>query len=59
MIKSAVEGESLAFVWALKQLQYFTQGCDNLLVLTDHKPLVKLFGDRTLDGIANPSPFFG
>ena len=28
-----------------------------MLVLTDHKPLVKLFGDRTLDEIANPRLF--
>ena len=54
---TAVEGESLAIVWALEQSRYFTQGCDNLLVLTDHKPLVKLFGDRTLDEIANPRLF--
>ena len=54
---AAVEGESLAIVWALEQSRYFTQGCDNLLVLTDHKPLVKLFGDRTLDEIANPRLF--
>jgi len=52
-----VEGESLAIVWAFEQSWYFTQGCDNLLVLTDHKPLVKLFGDRTLDEIANPRLF--
>lgn len=52
-----VEGESLAIVWALEHSRYFTQGCKNLLVLTDHKPLVKLFGDRTLDEIANPRLF--
>ena len=40
---ATVERESIAIVLALKQSWYFTQGCDNLLVLTDHKPLVKLF----------------
>ena len=52
-----VEGEALAIVWALEQSKYFTRGCDDLLVSTDHKPLVKLFGDRTLDEIANMSLF--
>ena len=49
----AVEGEALAIAWALEQTRYFTQGCTDLLVVTDHKPLVKLFGDRTLDEIEN------
>ena len=49
-----VEGEALAVVWSLDQTRYFTQGCDNLIVLTDHKPLCKLFGDRSLDQIQNP-----
>ena len=31
--------------------------CHNLVVATDHKPLVKIFGDRTLDEIANPRLF--
>ena len=30
-------------------MKYFTQGCDNLVVVSDHKPLVKIFGDRTLN----------
>ena len=46
-----IEGEALAIAWSLEQTKYFTQGCDDLLVVTDHKPLVKLLGDRTLDDI--------
>ena len=49
-----VEGESLAVVWSLEQTRYFTQGCHNLLVLTDLKPLCKLLGDRILSEIQNP-----
>ena len=52
-----VEGEMLAVAWSLEQTKYFTQGCDNLLVVTDHKPLVKLLGDRTLDEIHNTRLF--
>ena len=53
----AIEGEALAITWALQQTRYFTQGCDNLLVVTDHKPLVKIFGDRQLDEIDNTRLF--
>ena len=52
-----IEGEALAVDWSLAQPKYFTQGCDNLLVVTDNKPLTKIFGDRTLDEIANPRLF--
>ena len=52
-----IEGEALSVAWGLEQSKYFTQGCDNLLVVTDHKPLVKVLGDRTLDEITNPPIF--
>ena len=52
-----VEGEALAVVWALQQTKYFTMGCDNLVVITDHKPLTKILGDRRLDEIENPRLF--
>ena len=48
-----IEGEALAVAWGLEQTRYFTQGCNDLLVVTDHKPLVKILGDRTLDKIIN------
>ena len=54
---AAIEGEALAVAWGLEQSRYFTQGCDNLIVITDHKPLVKIFGDRTLDEITNSRLF--
>lgn len=54
---AAIEGEALAVAWGLEQTRYFTQGCDNLVVVTDHKPLVKIFGDRTLDEISNSRLF--
>ena len=48
-----VEGEALAIAYALQQTKFFTLGCDSLLVVTDHKPLSKVLGDRTLDEISN------
>ena len=52
-----IKGEALAVVWGLEQTRYFTQGCNDLLVVTDHKPLVKILGDRTLDEIINTRLF--
>lgn len=52
-----IEGEALAVAWGLEQTRYFTQGCHNLLVVTDHKPLKKIFSDRTLDEISNTRLF--
>ena len=52
-----IEGEALAVAWALDQTKFFTLGCVDLLVVVDHKPLVKIFGDRLLDEIDNPRMF--
>lgn len=54
---AAVEGEALALAWSLEDTKFFTMGCDDLVIATDHKPLVKLFGDRSLDDIANSRIF--
>jgi hypothetical protein len=52
-----VEGEALGVAWSLEQTRFFTMGCDDLLLVVDHKPLVKLLGDRQLDEIVNPRLF--
>ena len=49
-----VEGEALAVVYALDKARHFVLGCPNLSVAVDHKPLLKLFGDRSLEDIPNP-----
>ena len=52
-----VEGEALAVVWCLRKARLFLLGCPNLTLITDHKPLVKLFGDKELKDIVNPRLF--
>ena len=52
-----IEDEALAVAGGLEQTRYFTQGCDNLVVITNHKPLVEIFGDRTLDEVTNSRLF--
>ena len=54
---AAVEGEALAIVWALQKAHLFLLGCQNLEIITDHRPLVKLLSDRELKDIANQRLF--
>ncbi|GFO31507.1 enzymatic polyprotein [Plakobranchus ocellatus] len=49
-----IEGEALAVVDALDKARHFTLGCADLIIAVDHKPLLKIFGDRCLDDIPNP-----
>ena len=48
-----IEGEALAVADALDKARHFVLGCENLIVAVDHKPLLKLFGDRSLGDISN------
>ena len=52
-----VEGEALAVVDALKKARHFVLGCSDLTIAVDHKPLLKVFGDRALEDINNPRLF--
>ena len=49
-----VEGEALAVAYALHKTRYFILGCRQLYVATDHRPLLKIFSDRSLEDISNP-----
>lgn len=49
-----IEGEALAVADALDKARYFVLGCKELTVAVDHKPLLKVFGDRSLNDISNP-----
>lgn len=48
-----VEGEALAVADALDKARFFVLGCTNLIIAVDHKPLLKIFRDRSLDEISN------
>ena len=49
-----IVGEALAVADALDKARHFVLGFDNLVVAVDHKPLLKIFGDRSLDQVSNP-----
>ena len=52
-----VEGEALAVAWCLHKARLFLLGCPNLTLVTDHRPLVGLLGDKALADISNPRLF--
>ena len=47
------EGEALGVAWALEDSKYFSLGCNDLHVTTDHRPLVSLLGSKDLSEIDN------
>ena len=49
-----IEGEALAEVYALQKARYFVLGCKDLIVATDHRPLLGVFGEKRLEDIDNP-----
>ncbi len=48
------EGELLAVAWSLNHAHIFTKGCSNLIVSTDHKPLLGILNGKPLESIKNP-----
>ena len=52
-----IEGEAAGIAWALNKCRMFVTGCPNLIVATDHAPLLGILGDRMLDKITNPRLF--
>ena len=48
-----VEGEALVVADALDKTRFFSLGCNDLIITVDHKPLLKILGDRSLEDIPN------
>ena len=48
-----IEGEELAVADALDKARHFVLGSNNLTIAVDHKPFLKIFGDRSLEHICN------
>ena len=44
-----IEGEALAVADALDKARHFVLGCHDLTIAVDHRPLLKIFGNRSLD----------
>ena len=51
---AVVEGEALGVVYGLMKTRYYVLGCKKLIVATDHRPLLGVFGDKSLESVENP-----
>ena len=49
-----IEGEAAAIAWSLDKCRMFVTDCPNLIITTDHRPLLGILGDRDLSKITNP-----
>ena len=49
-----MEGELWGLLWALEKTRFWTLGCPDLILFTDHKPLVGLVRTVNLDLVGNP-----
>ena len=52
-----IEVEATAIAWALEKCWIFVMGCLQMIVVTDHQPLIRIFGDRDLSKVHNPCLF--
>ena len=48
------QGEALSVAWSLHKARHYCLGNPDLVVAVDHKPLLKILGDRHLDDIDDP-----
>ena len=44
----------MAAAWALKKTKHFTLWSPNMILAVDHKPLLRILGDKSLQDIDNP-----
>ena len=51
---SMVELELLAIVWSVKKLRVFLAGLPGFTVVTDHRPLLSILNEQTLDVVESP-----
>jgi hypothetical protein len=51
---SPIEGEATALAKGLQDTKYYTIGCKNLYVVTDHSALVTVLGDQSMADVENP-----
>ena len=48
-----IEGEALVVADALEKCRMFVLMCPNLTIVCDHKPLIRILGDKSLENITN------
>jgi transposase InsO family protein len=48
------QGEALAVAWSLHKARHYCLGNPDLVLAVDHKPLLRILGDKNLDDIDDP-----
>ena len=48
------QGEALSVAWALHKARHYCLGNPDLVLAVDHKPLLKILGDKHMDDIDDP-----
>ena len=51
---SPIEDEATAMARGLQDAKYYTMGCQNFHVATDHASIVKVLGDQSLADVDDP-----
>ena len=51
---SPIEGEATTVAKGLQDTKYYTMGCKNLYVVTDHSALVMVLGEQSIADMENP-----
>ena len=49
-----IEGKAMATAWAVNKCHYFLLGLHKFILAVDHKPLISLLGDKSLELVTNP-----
>ena len=49
-----IEGKAMAAAWAVNKCKYLLLGLRKFTLAVDHKPLVSLLGDESLEMVTNP-----
>ena len=51
---AVIEVEMLAIVWAIRKCYIYLQGMQKFEVVTDHRPLIPILNEKSLQDISNP-----
>ena len=51
---SPIDGKAIAVAKGLQDTKYYTMGCKNLYMATDHSALVNVLGDQSMADVENP-----
>ena len=51
---AVIEGEALSAAWAMGKCKHFLLGCTDFVLAVDHRPLLGVLNDKSLEAVENP-----